>query len=179
MRSFAAFRIPGARRDRIELRLSARHEASAAWAAPWGQVPEYLRKRFTRWVMEVAKIPVIVEAHAKIFQTSSWPARAAVAGRRERRCSLIKYAEFHHRCPISTTLEITPNIGGKGRPRRLCRPSRENPFALNMLVALGKGFGGGRFPSYRSREWEAFPRGAMRRNFCCSAPKQPNRSAPR
>ena len=75
-----------------------------------GQVPEYCEK-ITRWVMDVAKIPVIVKLTPNISDIVI-PARAAVAAGASA-LSLINTINSIIAVDLDT-LEITPNIGGKG-----------------------------------------------------------------
>jgi dihydropyrimidine dehydrogenase (NAD+) subunit PreA len=98
-----------------------------------GQVPEYCEK-ITRWVMEVAKIPVIVKLTPNISDIVM-PARAAVAAGANA-VSLINTLNSIIGVDLDT-LEITPNIGGKGGHGGYAGPAVK-PIALNMLAALGR-----------------------------------------
>jgi dihydropyrimidine dehydrogenase (NAD+) subunit PreA len=98
-----------------------------------GQVPEYC-EQITRWVMDVAKIPVIVKLTPNISDIVM-PARAAVAAGANA-LSLINTLNSIVGVDLDT-LEITPNIGGKGGHGGYAGPAVK-PIALNMLAALGK-----------------------------------------
>ena len=108
-----------------------------------GQVPEYC-EQITRWVMEVAKIPVIVKLTPNISDIAM-PARAAVAAGANA-VSLINTLNSIIGVDLDT-LEITPNIGGKGGHGGYAGPAVK-PIALNMLAALGKDsvVGGSKLP---------------------------------
>src|SRR6266481_6047124 len=108
-----------------------------------GQVPEYC-EQITRWVMEVAKIPVIVKLTPNISDIVM-PARAAVAAGANA-VSLINTLNSIIGVDLDT-LEITPNIGGKGGHGGYAGPAVK-PIALNMLAALGKDsvVGGSKLP---------------------------------
>jgi dihydropyrimidine dehydrogenase (NAD+) subunit PreA len=98
-----------------------------------GQVPEYC-EQITRWVMEVAKIPVIVKLTPNISDIVL-PARAALAAGANA-LSLINTLNSIIGVNLDT-LEITPNIGGKGGHGGYAGPVVK-PIALNMLAALGR-----------------------------------------
>src|SRR5437016_10481219 len=98
-----------------------------------GQVPEYC-EQITRWVMEVAKIPVIVKLTPNISDIVM-PARAAVAAGGNA-LSLINTLNSIIGVDLET-LEISPNIVGKGGHGGYAGPAVK-PIALNMLAALGK-----------------------------------------
>jgi dihydropyrimidine dehydrogenase (NAD+) subunit PreA len=108
-----------------------------------GQVPEYCEK-ITRWVMEVAKIPVIVKLTPNISDITM-PARAVVAAGANA-VSLINTLNSIIGVDLDT-LEITPSIGGKGGHGGYAGPAVK-PIALNMLAALGKDsvVGGSKLP---------------------------------
>jgi dihydropyrimidine dehydrogenase (NAD+) subunit PreA len=108
-----------------------------------GQVPEYCEE-ITRWVMEVARIPVIVKLTPNVSDIVM-PARAAVAAGANA-VSLINTLNSIIGVDLDT-LEITPNIGGKGGHGGYAGPAVK-PIALNMLAALGKDsvVGGSRLP---------------------------------
>jgi dihydropyrimidine dehydrogenase (NAD+) subunit PreA len=98
-----------------------------------GQVPEYC-EQITSWVMEVAKIPVIVKLTPNISDIVM-PARAAVAAKANA-ISLINTVNSIIGVDLET-LEITPNIGGRGGHGGYAGPAVK-PIALNMLAALGR-----------------------------------------
>jgi dihydropyrimidine dehydrogenase (NAD+) subunit PreA len=108
-----------------------------------GQVPEYC-EQITRWVMEVAQIPVIVKLTPNISDIVM-PARAAVAAGANA-VSLINTLNSIIGVDLDT-LEITPNIGGKGGHGGYAGPVVK-PIALNMLSALGRDavVGGSKLP---------------------------------
>jgi dihydropyrimidine dehydrogenase (NAD+) subunit PreA len=97
-----------------------------------GQVPEYC-EQITGWVMQVAKIPVIVKLTPNISNIVM-PARAAVAAGADA-LSLINTINSIIGVDLDT-LEIVPNIGGKGGHGGYAGPAVK-PVALNMLSALG------------------------------------------
>src|SRR5277367_5914805 len=97
-----------------------------------GQVPEYCEK-ITRWVMEAAKIPVIVKLTPNVTNVV-YPARAAVrAGANA--LSLINTINSITGIDLDT-FETSPSIGGKGGHGGYAGPAVK-PVALNMLAALG------------------------------------------
>src|SRR5499425_1471360 len=98
-----------------------------------GQVPEYC-EQITGWVMQVAKIPVIVKLTPNISDIRM-PARAAVAAGANA-LSLINTINSIIGVDLDT-LEITPNIGGRGGHGGYAGPAVK-PIALNMLAALGR-----------------------------------------
>jgi dihydropyrimidine dehydrogenase (NAD+) subunit PreA len=97
-----------------------------------GQVPEYC-EQITGWVMQVAKIPVIVKLTPNISNIVM-PARAAVAAGADA-LSLINTINSIIGVDLDT-FQITPNIGGKGGHGGYAGPAVK-PVALNMLSALG------------------------------------------
>jgi len=97
-----------------------------------GQVPEYC-EQITGWVMQVAKIPVIVKLTPNISNIVM-PARAAVAAGADA-LSLINTINSIIGVDLDT-FEIVPNIGGKGGHGGFAGPAVK-PVALNMLSALG------------------------------------------
>src|SRR5579864_5398697 len=126
-------RIEDAGADGIELNYGCPHGMSErGMGSAVGQVPEYC-EQITRWVMEVAKIPVIVKLTPNISDIVM-PARAAVAAGANA-VSLINTLNSIIGVDLET-LEITPNIGGKGGNGGYAGPA-VNPNALNMLSALG------------------------------------------
>jgi dihydropyrimidine dehydrogenase (NAD+) subunit PreA len=97
-----------------------------------GQVPEYC-EQITGWVMQVAKIPVIVKMTPNISNIVM-PARAAVAAGADA-LSLINTINSIIGVDLDT-FQIVPNIGGKGGHGGYAGPAVK-PVALNMLSALG------------------------------------------
>src|SRR5216684_4102591 len=130
--------------DGIELNYGCPHGMSErGMGSAVGQVPEYC-EQITRWVMEVAKIPVIVKLTPNISDIVM-PARAAVAAGANA-VSLINTLNSIIGVDLDT-LEITPNIGGKGGHGGYAGPAVK-PIALNMLAALGRDsvVGGSKLP---------------------------------
>jgi len=127
-------RIQDTGADGIELNYGCPHGMSErGMGAAVGQVPEYC-EQITRWVMEVAKIPVIVKLTPNISDIVM-PARAAVAAGANA-LSLINTINSIIGVDLDT-LEITPNIGGRGGHGGYAGPAVK-PIALNMLAALGR-----------------------------------------
>lgn len=127
-------RIQDTGADGIELNYGCPHGMSErGMGSAVGQVPEYC-EQITRWVMEVAKIPVIVKLTPNISDIVL-PARAAVAAGANA-LSLINTINSIMGVDLDT-LQITPNIGGKGGHGGYAGPAVK-PIALNMLSALGK-----------------------------------------
>jgi dihydropyrimidine dehydrogenase (NAD+) subunit PreA len=127
-------RIQDTGADGIELNYGCPHGMSErGMGSAVGQVPEYC-EQITRWVMEVAKIPVIVKLTPNISDIAV-PARAAVAAGANA-ISLINTINSIIGVDLDS-LEITPNIGGKGGHGGYAGPVVK-PIALNMLAALGK-----------------------------------------
>ena len=127
-------RIQDTGADGIELNYGCPHGMSErGMGSAVGQVPEYCQE-ITRWVMDVAKIPVIVKLTPNISDIVM-PARAAVAAGANA-VSLINTLNSIVGVDLDT-LEITPNIGGKGGHGGYAGPAVK-PIALNMLAALGK-----------------------------------------
>jgi dihydropyrimidine dehydrogenase (NAD+) subunit PreA len=119
--------------DGIELNYGCPHGMSErGMGAAVGQVPEYCEK-ITRWVMEGAHIPVIVKLTPNVASVVH-PARAAVAAGANA-LSLINTVNSIVGVDLDT-LQITPNIGGKGGHGGYAGPAVK-PIALNMLSALG------------------------------------------
>src|ERR1700748_601273 len=126
-------RIQDTGADGIELNYGCPHGMSErGMGSAVGQVPEYC-EQITRWVMEVAKIPVIVKLTPNISDIVM-PARAAVAAGANA-VSLINTLNSIIGVDLDT-LEIAPNIGGKGGHGGYAGPAVK-PIALNMLAALG------------------------------------------
>jgi len=137
-------RIQDTGADGIELNYGCPHGMSErGMGSAVGQVPEYC-EQITRWVMEVAKIPVIVKLTPNISDIVM-PARAAVAAGANA-VSLINTLNSIIGVDLDS-LEITPNIGGKGGHGGYAGPAVK-PIALNMLAALGKDsvVGGSKLP---------------------------------
>src|SRR5271169_1536118 len=127
-------RIQDTGADGIELNYGCPHGMSErGMGSAVGQVPEYC-EQITRWVMEIAKIPVIVKLTPNISDIVM-PARAAVAAGANA-VSLINTINSIIGVDLET-LEITPNIGGKGGHGGYAGPAVK-PIALNMLAALGR-----------------------------------------
>jgi dihydropyrimidine dehydrogenase (NAD+) subunit PreA len=126
-------RIEDTGADGIELNYGCPHGMSErGMGAAVGQVPEYC-EQITRWVMERARIPVIVKLTPNITNIVS-PARAAVAAGANA-LSLINTLNSITGVDLDT-LEISPNIGGKGGHGGYAGPAVK-PIALNMLSSLG------------------------------------------
>jgi dihydropyrimidine dehydrogenase (NAD+) subunit PreA len=119
--------------DGIELNYGCPHGMSErGMGAAVGQVPEYC-EQITRWVMEVAGIPVIVKLTPNITSIVS-PARAAVAAGANA-LSLINTINSITAVDLDT-LELSPSIGGKGGHGGYAGPAVK-PIALNMVASLG------------------------------------------
>ena len=119
--------------DGIELNYGCPHGMSErGMGSAVGQVPEYCEK-ITRWVMDVARIPVIVKLTPNITNIVH-PARAAVSAGANA-LSLINTLNSIVGVDLES-LQITPNIGGKGGHGGYAGPAVK-PIALNMLSALG------------------------------------------
>ncbi len=119
--------------DGIELNYGCPHGMSErGMGSAVGQVPEYCEK-ITRWVMNVARIPVIVKLTPNITNIVH-PARAAIAAGANA-LSLINTLNSIVGVDLDS-LAITPNIGGKGGHGGYAGPAVK-PIALNMLSALG------------------------------------------
>ena len=126
-------RIEDTGADGIELNYGCPHGMSErGMGSAVGQVPEYC-EQITRWVMETAKIPVIVKLTPNITNIVM-PARAAVAAKANA-LSLINTLNSIVGVDLET-LELTPNIGGKGGHGGYAGQAVK-PIALNMLAALG------------------------------------------
>ncbi len=119
--------------DGIELNYGCPHGMSErGMGSAVGQVPEYC-EQITRWVMDVAKIPVIVKLTPNITNIVG-PARAAVTAGANA-LSLIN--TINSICGIDLdTLEISPSIAGKGGHGGYAGPAVK-PIALNMVASLG------------------------------------------
>ena len=126
-------RIEDTGADGIELNYGCPHGMSErGMGSAVGQVPEYC-EQITGWVMETAKIPVIVKLTPNITNIVM-PARAAVAAKANA-LSLINTLNSIVGVDLET-LELTPNIGGKGGHGGYAGQAVK-PIALNMLAALG------------------------------------------
>ena len=126
-------RIEDTGADGIELNYGCPHGMSErGMGAAVGQVPEYC-EQITRWVMNVARIPVIVKLTPNITNIVH-PARAAVAAGASA-LSLINTVNSIMGVDLDT-LEVTPSIGGKGGHGGFAGPAVK-PIALNMLSSLG------------------------------------------
>ena len=127
-------RIQDTGADGIELNYGCPHGMSErGMGSAVGQVPEYCQE-ITSWVMDVAKIPVIVKLTPNISDIVM-PARAAVAARANA-ISLINTINSIMGVDLET-LDITPSIGGRGGHGGFAGPAVK-PIALNMLAALGR-----------------------------------------
>jgi dihydropyrimidine dehydrogenase (NAD+) subunit PreA len=127
-------RIQDTGADGIELNYGCPHGMSErGMGSAVGQVPEYCEE-ITGWVMQVAKIPVIVKLTPNISDIVM-PARAAVAAGANA-LSLINTLNSIIGVDLDT-LEIVPNIGGRGGHGGYAGPVVK-PIALNMLAALGR-----------------------------------------
>ena len=126
-------RIEDTGADGIELNYGCPHGMSErGMGSAVGQVPEYC-EQITRWVMEVARIPVLVKLTPNITNIVS-PARAAVAAGANA-LSLIN--TFNSIVGVDLdSLEVSPSIGGKGGHGGYAGPAVK-PIALNMVAALG------------------------------------------
>jgi dihydropyrimidine dehydrogenase (NAD+) subunit PreA len=126
-------RIEDTGADGIELNYGCPHGMSErGMGAAVGQVPEYC-EQITRWVMDVATVPVIVKLTPNVTNIVL-PARAAVAAGASG-ISLIN--TINSICGVDLdTLELTPSIGGKGGHGGYAGPAVK-PIALNMLASLG------------------------------------------
>jgi dihydropyrimidine dehydrogenase (NAD+) subunit PreA len=126
-------RIEDAGADAMELNYGCPHGMSErGMGAAVGQVPEYCEE-ITRWVMEAAKIPVIVKLTPNVTNVV-YPARAAVRAGASA-LSLINTINSITGIDLDT-LETSPSIGGKGGHGGYAGPAVK-PVALNMLAALG------------------------------------------
>jgi dihydropyrimidine dehydrogenase (NAD+) subunit PreA len=127
-------RIQDSGADGIELNFGCPHGMSErGMGSAVGQVPEYC-EQITRWVMQAARIPVIVKLTPNITNVVA-PARAAVSAGANA-LSLINTINSIVGVDLDT-LAITPNIGGKGGHGGYAGPAVK-PIALNMLASLGK-----------------------------------------
>jgi dihydropyrimidine dehydrogenase (NAD+) subunit PreA len=127
-------RIQDTGADGIELNYGCPHGMSErGMGSAVGQVPEYCQE-ITGWVMDVAKIPVIVKLTPNISDIVM-PARAAVAAKANA-ISLINTINSIMGVDLET-LDITPSIAGRGGHGGYAGPAVK-PIALNMLAALGR-----------------------------------------
>lgn len=119
--------------DGIELNYGCPHGMSErGMGAAVGQVPQYC-EQITRWVMDVAKIPVIVKLTPNVASVVPSAKAAIAAGTNA--LSLINTINSIVAVDLDT-LEITPNVGGKGSHGGYAGPAVK-PIALNMLSSLG------------------------------------------
>jgi dihydropyrimidine dehydrogenase (NAD+) subunit PreA len=126
-------RIEDTGADGVELNYGCPHGMSErGMGAAVGQVPEYC-EQITGWVMEAAKIPVIVKLTPNVANIAA-PARAALSAGASA-LSLINTVNSIIGVDLDT-LELTPSIGGKGGHGGYAGPAVK-PIALNMLAALG------------------------------------------
>src|SRR5580692_7919947 len=125
-------RIEDTGADGIELNYGCPHGMSErGMGSAVGQVPEYC-EQITRWVMDVARVPVIVKLTPNITNIVS-PARAAVAAGANA-LSLINTLNSIIGVDLDT-LEISPSIAGKGGHGGYAGPAVK-PIALNMLSSV-------------------------------------------
>jgi len=118
--------------DGIELNYGCPHGMSErGMGSAVGQVPEYC-EQITRWVMDVATIPVIVKLTPNITNIV-YPARAAVRAGASA-LSLINTINSITGIDLDT-FETSPSIGGKGGHGGYAGPAVK-PVALNMLAAV-------------------------------------------
>lgn len=126
-------RIEDTGADGIELNYGCPHGMSErGMGAAVGQVPEYC-EQITRWVMDVAKIPVIVKLTPNVASVVP-PAHAAIAAGANA-LSLINTINSIVGVDLDN-FAITPNIGGKGGHGGYAGPAVK-PIALNLLSSLG------------------------------------------
>jgi dihydropyrimidine dehydrogenase (NAD+) subunit PreA len=126
-------RIEDTGADAIELNYGCPHGMSErGMGSAVGQVPEYCEE-ITGWVKKAARIPVIVKLTPNITNVVS-PARAALSAGADA-LSLINTLNSIIGVDLDT-LEISPNIGGKGGHGGYAGPAVK-PIALNMLASLG------------------------------------------
>jgi dihydropyrimidine dehydrogenase (NAD+) subunit PreA len=119
--------------DGIELNYGCPHGMSErGMGAAVGQVPEYC-EQITGWVMQAARIPVIVKLTPNITNIVE-PARSAVAAGANA-LSLINTLNSIIGVDLET-LEIMPSIGGKGSHGGYAGPVVK-PIALKMVSSLG------------------------------------------
>ena len=158
-------RIEDTGADGIELNYGCPHGMSErGMGSAVGQVPEYC-EQITSWVMEVARVPVIVKLTPNVTNIVP-PARAAVAAGANA-LSLINTLNSIIGVDLDS-FEITPSIGGKGGHGGYAGPAVK-PIALNMLSALGTD-DVVRRSECRFRAWAAYRPGGMQRSFCCWGP---------
>src|SRR6202451_1641116 len=115
--------------DGIELNYGCPHGMSErGMGSAVGQVPEYC-EQITRWVMEVAKIPVIVKLTPNISDIRI-PARAAKRGGAD---ALSAINTINSITGIDLdTFQPSPNVDGKSSHGGYCGPAVK-PIALNMV----------------------------------------------
>lgn len=118
--------------DGLELNFGCPHGMSErGMGSAMGQVPEYTCM-VTEWVMDVATTPVIVKLTPNVTDIVQ-PARAAVKGRASG-ISLINTINSIIGVDLDT-LEIKPNVGGKGGHGGYAGPAVK-PIALHLLSAV-------------------------------------------
>jgi dihydropyrimidine dehydrogenase (NAD+) subunit PreA len=126
-------RIEDTGADGIELNYGCPHGMSErGMGAAVGQVPEYC-EQITGWVMEAAKLPVIVKLTPNVTNIVG-PARAAIAAGASA-LSLINTINSIIGVDLDS-LEVSPSIAGKGGHGGYAGPAVK-PIALNMIAALG------------------------------------------
>jgi dihydropyrimidine dehydrogenase (NAD+) subunit PreA len=125
-------RIEDTGADGIELNYGCPHGMSErGMGSAVGQVPEYC-EQITRWVKEVAHIPIIVKLTPNITNIVI-PARAALAANANA-LSLINTINSIVGVDLDS-FETVPSIGGKGGHGGYAGPAVK-PIALNMLSAV-------------------------------------------
>jgi len=125
-------RIEDTGADGIELNYGCPHGMSErGMGAAVGQVPEYC-EQISRWVMDAAKIPVIMKLTPNVTNIAL-PARAGVAAG-VNGLSLINTINSIIGVDLDS-LELTPSIGGKGGHGGYAGPAVK-PIALNMLASV-------------------------------------------
>ncbi len=125
-------RIEDTGADGIELNYGCPHGMSErGMGSAVGQVPEYCTM-ITGWVTDAASIPVIVKLTPNVTDIVP-PARAALAGGADA-VSLINTINSIVGVDLDT-LEIRPNVGGKGGHGGFAGPA-VRPIALHMLSAV-------------------------------------------
>ena len=125
-------RIEDTGADGVELNYGCPHGMSErGMGSAVGQVPEYC-EQITRWVMDAARIPVIVKLTPNITNIVS-PARAAVSAGTSA-LSLINTLNSITGVDLDS-FELSPNIGGKGGHGGYAGPAVK-PIALNMVSSL-------------------------------------------
>ena len=117
------------RRHRAQLRLPARHVASAAWARRSARCPNT-----SRWsragASSTRRMPVIVKLTPNI--TDILPPGARGEARRRRRGVAHQHHQLHRWASTSTLMAPQPHVDGKGTHGGYCGPAVK-PIALHMV----------------------------------------------